>query len=73
MIAGLLLVAEELRQEAKLTRAELGLETTGAMEEMYRSMQSESTSHVYARSSEAPLEMTLQDYFILESFITKRS
>lgn len=67
MIAGLLLVAVELRQEGNPRRAELGLETAGAMEEMYRSMQNESTSHAFAKSCDAPLEMTLQDHFVLES------
>jgi len=71
VIIGLVLVALELRQESNLTRAEMGFEYHGAIEAVHRSMQSETTSRAMAMACENPLEMTMQDHLIVESFFTE--
>jgi len=71
VIIGLVLVAVELRQESNLTRAEMGFEYHGAIEAVHRSLQSETTSRAMAAACENPLEMTMQDHFIVESFFTE--
>ena len=71
VIIGLVLVAMELRQESNLTRAEMGFEYHGAIEDVHRSLQSETTSRAMAVACENPLEMTMQDHFIVESFFTQ--
>jgi hypothetical protein len=68
VIGGLLLVAMELRQEANLTRAEMGSEYFGAFEGVYRSMQNEPTARAIAKSCEAPSEMTFDEHLIIEGF-----
>jgi len=68
VIAGLILVAYELRQDHDLTRATLGAEAWTAYEEQTRSQQSEVTSRALAKAYESPSEMTFQDHIIVDGF-----
>ena len=71
VIAGLILVAVELRQESNLTRAEMGFEAFGAYEEVYRSTQIEATANALAKACENPAEMTTSEHMIAQGFYTE--
>ena len=75
VIAGLMLVAYELRQNQELTRAQLNSETLAAMENLSRSRQQEPLARAIAKTHEAPLELTpaervMLDGYYVESFQT---
>ena len=71
VIAGLLLVAVELRQESNLTRAEMGFEAFGAFEQIYRSAQNEMTANAIAKACENPLEMTTAEHTIVTNYYSE--
>jgi hypothetical protein len=71
VIAGLVLVAYELRQEHELVRAQLGGESVRAFEDINRSVQDETTSRAIARACESPLDMSTQDHVILDGFFNE--
>lgn len=68
VIAGLLLVATEIRQNAVMTRAELNSDTMTAMADLSRSKQQEPLAKALAKSYELPLELSTEQRVILAGF-----
>ncbi len=66
VIAGLGLVAYELRQQHQLVRAELASDTFSAFEDVGRSLQSEPVAAAYAKSIMAPETLTPEEQVIVE-------
>ena len=59
MLAGLLLVANELRQQQELVRAQLGAEAITAHQEVLNSFQDVATARAYVKALEAPYSADL--------------
>jgi len=68
VIAGLLLVATEIRQNAAMTRAEMNSDTMTAMAELSRSKQQEPLAKALAKSYELPLELSTEQRVSLDGF-----
>ena len=66
VIAGLGLVAYELRQQHQLVRAELASDTFSAFQDVGRSLQSEPVAAAYAKSIMAPDTLTPEEQVIVE-------
>lgn len=67
VLAGLLLVAYELRQQHELARAEMGPETFAAQQELLNSLRDVETARVYVKAFESPESLTLEEQVILDA------
>jgi len=65
VIAGLALVAIELRQNQELTRAQLNSDGMTSTEELMRSRQQEPLARAIAKSRDSPLELTRTERVML--------
>ena len=68
VIAGLILVATEIRQNAQLTRAQLNSDTFTSLEELARSMQQEPLALAIAKSYESRQDLTVHERNIIDGF-----
>lgn len=68
VIAGLALVAYELRQNQELTRAQLNSETVNALENFAFARQQEALARAIAKTRDAPLELTGTERIMLDGY-----
>jgi hypothetical protein len=68
VIAGLLMVAWEINQNAQLTRVQLNSDTFTGMEELARSLQQEPLALALAKSYETPEKLAAHELIILDGF-----
>ena len=68
VIAGLVLVVWELRQDRLLTRAELGADSVSGYVSIYAMGQQETTARVFAKAAMQPTELTVDEHVVMESF-----
>lgn len=71
VLAGLLLVAYELRQQHELARAEMGSETFAARQELLSSLRDVATARAYAKAYESPASLTIEEHLILDSLCSE--
>ena len=67
VLAGLLLVAYELRQQHELARAQMGSETFAAQQELLNSLRDVATARAFAKANESPESLTVEEQVILHS------
>jgi len=72
VIAGLVLVATEIQQNADLTRAQLNSDSLTSWEQLARSMQQEPLARALVKAEESPLELTLEEQVILAGFYNEQ-
>lgn len=69
ILAGLILVAIQIRQEIQLTRVQIFSEATNARIEMHESMLGEDPAHVVVKSLIEPEELSLDELRIMDAYL----
>lgn len=71
VLAGLLLVAYELRQERELVRAQLGSDTISGFQDVMQALREDETAGVYEKMLVDPASLTLREQLVLDSLLSE--
>ena len=69
IIAGLILVGFQIKQDSELTRVQIFSDTTSARIQMHESMMGENPAPVVMKSLSSPTELTLEELRIMDAYL----